>query len=436
MSSLNPLTFKAFALNTTTYATQIKASNSLTEASSDPSNPRQPVHLITLLDTSGSMSEEDKLVNVVSSLKAMLEHMTSSDYLTLITYNSTSKLHFSQKLMTPEGKEETVYVLNQLQSGGMTNISSAILQGTETLLNNPSIKECMLLLTDGHANTGVSEPDALITLLQGTMTSHQSLSYTTIGYGTDHNSELLTSLAAEGGGSYNVVKSLEDTAVVFGDVLGGLLTCVAQNVKVEYPVDTKFMTGYAIHNNIVYVGDIQSEGEVFILTDKMPTSAKGYILPIGIPFTEVIVSSVPTEEDIKAGMMAFMRYKVANIMKKIIGKDMWMQTIEQRTGMKTEIDELKAEVGTLSESPMRTLLIKQLDDCKELVDNVTVPLANVTLLSQQSACIATGRGILSGDHDPVDSPFANNTQRNISTGMRSNVQRQVASGYTIHPSTD
>ncbi len=430
MAAANPLTFKAFAFNGTMYATQIKAGTS-TEASADPSNPRQPIHLITLLDTSGSMNEEDKLMNVISSLKAMLEHMTSSDYLTLITYSSTSKLRLNQKLMTPEGKAETVYVLNQLHSGGMTNMSSAILLGTESLLNNPSIKECMLLLTDGHANVGVSEPDELVTLLQGTMATHPSLSYTTIGYGTDHNSELLTRLAAEGGGSYNVVKSLEDTAVVFGDILGGLLTCVAQNVKVEYPAGTAFMTGYAVHDNTVYVGDIQSEGEVFILTDKMPTTAKGYYLPGGIAFNEVIVSAEPSESDSSSAKLAYMRYKVADMMKKIVGKNMAALTAEQRTTLKAQIDELKVEVATLPESSMRTLLDKELDECKDLVDNFAVRMANITLLSQQSACIATGRGILSGDHDPADSPFANHMQRNISTGMRSNVQRQVAAGYSI-----
>lgn len=430
MAAANPLTFKAFGFNDTMYATQIKAHTS--EVSTDPSNPRQPVHLITLLDTSGSMNEEDKLINVISSLKAMLEHMTSSDYLTLITYSTTSKLRLNQKLMTPEGKEETVYVLNQLHSGGMTNMSSAILLGTESLLNNPSIKECMLLLTDGHANVGVAEPDELVTLLQGTMTTHPSLSYTTIGYGIDHNAELLTRLAAEGGGSYNVVKSLEDTAVVFGDILGGLLTCVAQNVKVEYPAGTAFMTGYAVHNNIVYVGDIQSEGEVFILTDRMPTSAKGYYLPGGIAFTEVIVSAGPSESDTRAAKVAYMRYKVADIMKKIVGKNIAVLTAEQRTALKTQVDELKAEVATLPESSMRSLLEKQLDDTRELIDNFRVNAANMTILSQQSACIATGRGILSGDHDPADSPFANHMQRNISTGMRSNVQRQVAAGYTIY----
>jgi hypothetical protein len=429
MAAANPLTFKTFVFNDSMYATQIKAS---AEASTDPSNPRQPVHLITLLDTSGSMNEEDKLTNVISSLKAMLEHMTSSDYLTLITYNTTSKLRLNQKLMTPEGKEETVYVLNQLHSGGMTNMSSAILLGTESLLNNPSIKECILLLTDGHANVGVAEPEELVTLLQGTMTTHPSLSYTTIGYGTDHNSELLTRLAAEGGGSYNVVKSLEDTAVVFGDILGGLLTCVAQNVKVEYPAGTAFMTGYAVHDNTVCVGDIQSEGEVFILTDKMPVVAKGYYLPGGVAFNEVIASVEPSDSDSKAAMQAYMRYKVADIMKKIVGKNMGALSLEQRTVLKTQIDELKAEVTALPESSMRSLLEKQLNDCRELIDNFRVSAANMTILSQQSACIATGRGILSGDHDPADSPFANHMQRNISTGMRSNVQRQVAAGYSIY----
>ncbi len=429
MAAANPLTFKAFALNETIYATQINAA-----VAQDPGTQRQPVHLITLLDTSGSMNQDDKLANVISSLKALLEHMTSSDYLTLVTYSSSSTKHFSQKLMTNEGKTEVNHILSTLKSGGMTNISSAILQGAESMLNNPDIKECMVLLTDGHANAGVIEPNELVALIESTITANQSLSYTTIGYGTDHNAELLTRLATEGGGSYNVVQSLEVTAVVFGDILGGLLSCAAQNIKVNYPEGTNFMTGYAVHGTTVYVGDIQQEGHIYILSDKAPINAVGYYLPGCVAFNQAIATSEATETDKKDAIVAYMRYKVADITKKIVGKNMGMLTIEQRTALKASVDELKAEIAALPDSPMWPLLIKQLDDCRQLVDNFTVSSIQMsTLLSQQSACIATGRGILSGDHDPVDSPFANRMQRNISTGMRSNVQRQIAA--TLPPDT-
>lgn len=422
MASTNPLTYKAFQLNETIVATQIKANTSAQE--------RQPIHLITLIDTSTSMSHDDKLKNVVTSLTCLLEHMTSTDYLSVITYDTDVKTYFKQKKMDLEGKTETSHILSTLIPNGMTNMSGGILQGTEALFHDPAIKECILLLTDGFANKGVTEPSELVDIIKTSVQKHPSLSYSTIGYGTDHNAQLLTSLATEGGGSYNVVNSLEDTAIVFGDVLGGLLSCVGQNITVIYPSETEFYTAYAVHDNKVFIGDIQAEGEIYILTNKYSVNIGGYYLPGGIQFNDVIPMIEATDSDKKSAIIAYLRYKVVEIIK--ITSTRYILSVEEKDTIKDKITSLKAEIALQSESPIWSLLVKQLDDCYELLDNQDFSPANITILSQHSACIGTGRGMMSGDMDPVESPFGNALQRNISSGMRSVVQRQTASGYPVN----
>jgi hypothetical protein len=424
MASSNPLTFKAFQLNDTIVATQIKA-NPVVQT-------RQPIHLITLIDTSTSMSHDDKLKNVVTSLTSLLEHMTVNDYLSVITYDTSVKTYFKQKKMDTEGKTETRHILSTLEPNGMTNMSGGILQGTEALLHELSIKECILLLTDGFANKGVTEVSELVDIIKTSVQKNPSLSYSTIGYGTDHNAQLLTSLATEGGGSYNVVNSLEDTATVFGDVLGGLLSCVSQNVTVTYPEDTEFYTSYAVHGNTVFIGDIQAEGEIYILTNKNPVKANGYYLPGGILFDLDVPIQDATDTDKKSAMIAYLRYKVVSIMKSTSERETRTLTSEEKTAIREKITAVKAEIALQSESPIWPLLVKQLDDCYNMLDTTHISHANLTILSQHSACIGTGRGLMSGDMDPVASPFGNALQRNISSGMRSVVHRQTASGYPVN----
>ena len=421
MAAANPISYKAFQISESLVATQIKAQA--------VEQQRQPVHLIALIDTSGSMEIDDKLQNVNTSLTFLLDHMTSNDYLSLITFDTDAHTHFSQKKMTVDGKTEVEHIMASLNPDGSTNMSSAILQANEVLLNNPAVKECVIFLTDGQANVGVTEPTGLISLLESTMAIHPTLSYTTIGYGIDHNTELLRVLATEGGGSYNVVNSLENTAVVFGDILGGLLTCVAQNVKLIYPSGTETYTGYAVHGSNVHVGDIQSEADIYILSNKLPVEVKGYMLPGGTAFSNIIPTGVATDEDKKAVKVAYLRYKVSEIMKELSVIDITIIGEAQKAEMNARIDAIRVEMDTEPESVIWSLLKKQLTDCKNMLEAPRLYVGITALLSQQSACIATGRGILSGDHDPVSSPFANGMQRNISTGMRSVVQTtQMSSG--------
>jgi Mg-chelatase subunit ChlD len=419
MAAANPIIYKAFQISETLVATQIKAQA--------VEQQRQPVHLIALIDTSGSMESDNKLKNVNTSLTFLLEHMTANDYLSLITFSTDAHMHFSQKKMTADGKTEVEHIMGSLKSDGSTNMSAAILQANEVLLNNPAVKECVIFLTDGQANVGVTDATALIGLLEATMATHSTLSYTTIGYGTDHNTELLRVLATEGGGSYNVVNSLENTAVVFGDILGGLLTCIAQNVKITYPVDTKIYTGYAVHGNKVHIGDVQSEADIYILSDKLPVEVKGYMLPGGIAFNSPIPVCEATDDDKKAIKIAHLRYKVSELMKQLSTVDIYRLTDDQKAEVNARIDAIRAEIDGEPESAIWSLLKKQLTDCKNMLEAPRLYMGTAALLSQQSACIATGRGIMSGDHDPIASPFANGMQRNISTGMRSVVQRSNGS---------
>ena len=119
MTSSNPLTFKTFQLNDTIVATQIKAN--------PVAQTRQPIHLITLIDTSTSMSHDDKLKNVITSLTSLLEHMTVNDYLSVITYDTSVTTYFKQKKMDTEGKIETKHILSTLLPNGMTNMSGGSL---------------------------------------------------------------------------------------------------------------------------------------------------------------------------------------------------------------------------------------------------------------------------------------------------------------------
>jgi hypothetical protein len=125
----------------------------------------------------------------------------------------------------------------------------------------------VLLLTDGHANRGVSEDGAIVRLLKGCLGSDgDNISVNVMGYGSDHNADLLQSLSqvSETSGSYYFIEHADNVSSAFGDCLGGLLSVSAQNIRVK----------------------IQGEG-VAVLHDKAVKAADdSYVVSLGDMFAD------------------------------------------------------------------------------------------------------------------------------------------------------
>ena len=395
----------AFAA-TTNHVLRIKAPASGSGAA------RAPVHFILLVDTSGSMESNSKLHNVVRSAHFMLEHLQATDILTLIEFNTHATLLVDHLPMTAEAKIHVTQRLAATAPEGSTNLSAALLLAkTAAEATQAGMKAGVLILTDGHANVGTTDQATLQTILQGT-----NASISTVGYGTDHNTDLLTAMAADSGGSYNVVSSLEDTATVFGDILGGLLSCAAQNVVVEYPVGTTVFSVLPYQANKLTIGDIQSDTEMYIVSSAPAARVTGYEMPAATAFSTQPTASAPTAEQLVEATVSIARFKVSRLL-----TDVGHFRIAA-AAVPAAIAELRALLAEIPAAhPMRHILEEQLTLAEA---SPTLP-GMTTILSQRGASIGIGRGVLTGESDPgAASPFANRVQRNISSGLRTNVSTQ------------
>lgn len=252
------------------------------------SDRRQPVHLLFVIDISDSMSDQNKLRSVQRSLEHIVPLLTPEDLVSIITFGEESEIGLNK---LPASSADAILTrTRQLRTNGCTNMSAGLMNVRPCLAGAPPThKQGVLLLTDGHANRGVSTPDGLKTIVQTLIRDFPELTLTTVGYGADHNADLLRDMAVDGAGSYNVVYTLEDVATVFGIVLGGLTTVVAQNVTVTLPAGTTLKSGYAQTTDAttgditVRVGDVYAENEIMLLLE-LPSGGE---VPDGTPRVRV-----------------------------------------------------------------------------------------------------------------------------------------------------
>ena len=87
------------------------------------------------------------------------------------------------------------------------------------------------MLTDGHANAGITGADQLVPLIKSGY--RQGVTTSCIGFDDGYDEQLLAALAVGGMGNDYWCAGPDQAAQVFADEFGGLASVVAQNVSVE-----------------------------------------------------------------------------------------------------------------------------------------------------------------------------------------------------------
>ena len=235
--------------------------------------PRLPLNISVVLDRSGSMAG-DKLNHVKKAAQFLIQHLSAQDTFSLVTYNHDVSVDLPAR--TVENKTRINAAIDKVTAGGTTNLSGGWLQGCQLVtqhLNQQQVNR-VLLLTDGLANQGVTDTDRLKSLSREKRDA--GITTTTMGVGMDFNEDLLTQMAAEGGGAFYFIDDPDQAPHIFSEELRDLLSVVAQNLVVTF-VPSEEVTEYSQLNTYALeetgdkvgyrLGDIYSEEEKQLLIE-------------------------------------------------------------------------------------------------------------------------------------------------------------------------
>lgn len=391
----------------------------------------QPLHLVAVIDTSGSMEIEDRLVNVKRSLHYLVSFLGPRDIVSLISFDDASTTHCRAHPMTLDGQAHVQQLLTVIRIGTSTNMSAGLVQAQECLATTPAThKPAILLLTDGEVNRGIRDVVGLTAMVRNARTTHPTLTVYTVGYGLQHNGTLLTELATEGNGAYTIVNSQEEVASVFGDMLGGLMTCVAQNVEVHLPPDTVAKTGFRVLTgpdgmSRVQIGDIYAQASQVLLTEGSPPLKITYLTADGTLHTvQPIPVAEPNEQIRQEAAATDLRLRAAAVLK-------------ERSDVATT-EALIADIERMQPSwaaPVIAELRLRLAPPAPMHFRVA-PTASG---AQQSACLSMARGLINTtasaiDDDPLNTAFIAEATFSSPTQRRTTERlRQVSSQYPSGP---
>eukprot|EP00565_Helicotheca_tamesis_P007882 CAMPEP_0185724048 /NCGR_PEP_ID=MMETSP1171-20130828/654_1 /TAXON_ID=374046 /ORGANISM="Helicotheca tamensis, Strain CCMP826" /LENGTH=495 /DNA_ID=CAMNT_0028391823 /DNA_START=51 /DNA_END=1538 /DNA_ORIENTATION=+ len=222
-------------------AVQICATTTATKLPEDDST-RAPVDIVVVLDVSGSMYGE-KLALCKKTLELLLRELRGQDRFGLVSFADEAVLEIPTRKLTEANKQAALSKIKSIQTRGCTNLSGGIGMGAQEIrqVETPNAVRTIFVLTDGHANRGISDAPGILSLTKGCLsTEHEEVAPVTIhtfGYGTDHDHKLLQDISkTTDGGTYYFVDSDSNVASAFGDALGGVFSVVAQNVVLSISV--------------------------------------------------------------------------------------------------------------------------------------------------------------------------------------------------------
>ena len=197
-------------------------------------NDRQqlrPLNLSLVIDKSGSMADADKMSRVKTALLAMLPRLREEDTLSIVVFDCAAEVLMPARRLSDRASVERL--IRGIEPGSCTNIHAGLMLGYREALKSYSrdATNRVVLLTDGIANEGVTDPKKI---------AAESLSYndrgvdlSTIGVGFDLNTDLLRELAKSGRGLYHFVADAQDIEKVFIKELQSLISPVATSPVVE-----------------------------------------------------------------------------------------------------------------------------------------------------------------------------------------------------------
>jgi Mg-chelatase subunit ChlD len=205
--------------------------------------PGRALNIVLLLDNSGSMERADRVRIIREALRVLAGQLQPQDIFSVVTFARTAHLWVDG--VPGNQAAQVAEEVSGLTPEGGTNLEDAMELAYQTALRHylASGVNRVVLLTDGAANLGNVEPEALKQKVEAHRKQGVALDCFGIGW-EGYNDDLLEVLARNGDGRYAFLNSPEEVASEFAAKLAGALQVAASDVKVQVEFNPDRVTAY------------------------------------------------------------------------------------------------------------------------------------------------------------------------------------------------
>ncbi|MHA6482852.1 vWA domain-containing protein [Paenibacillus sp. strain BS8-2] len=271
---------------------------------------RAPLNVSLVLDRSGSMSGAPLVYSKLAA-QFVVDQMDQNDLFSLVAFDSQVRtLIPPTKVLHKDLFKEQI---QSIQPGGATNLSGGLIEGAQHVMSNKTEGSVnrVILLSDGHANNGITDHHQLGAIAKEYRASEVGVS--TLGVGNGFDEDVMETIAEHGGGNFYYIRTAEEIPTIFQQELQGLLNVVAQNMKLQVvPIEGVSITavyGYPVSRQTdevsISLGDLyQNDCKSLLVELQLPAYAAGeqQVLQLNWEYVDVTegASAVNCQIDVAA----------------------------------------------------------------------------------------------------------------------------------------
>ncbi len=214
-------------------------------AAANPAHQNRPGQAVqVVLDRSGSMSG-NPLEAAKSSLIKLVDRLAPQDFFGLVAFDDTALVIVPTNAMVNHDLAALKQVIREMPTGGSTDISAGYLLGIRELKRVKAAGgSTLLLISDGHANAGETDPKFFTDVAIKSAT--ESVSTSTIGLGNGYDERILEALAQGGGGAHRFAGTVDEAVGAIAAEVEDLLDKSIVNAVLRITPTTALMGAPAI----------------------------------------------------------------------------------------------------------------------------------------------------------------------------------------------
>jgi Ca-activated chloride channel family protein len=178
-------------------------------------------------------------------LTKLVDQLGPNDRVAIVAFTDTAWIVIEPTAV--EGRSRIVNAINGLYPMNSTNTEAGLRLGYDLAYRNyrDGAINRVILATDGVANVGNTDPNALAQYAQDYYGRNVFLSTVGVGRG-NYNDQLLETLADKGNGVYSFLDSNEAAERTFKQDLEGTLQTIAKDAKIQVDFNSNVVRAYRL----------------------------------------------------------------------------------------------------------------------------------------------------------------------------------------------
>ena len=184
------------------------------------------------LDISGSM-DGAPLAAAKESVLKLIDRLDKKDSFGMVIFDDTAKVAVPTKPLIDHDIAQVKKTIRKIKTGGSTDISAgftlAMREASRTKLEGGST---VLLISDGHANSGEQNPQFFADVAAKSAT--ESITSASIGLGNGYDETILEAIAQGGGGAHRFAADIDEAVGAIAAEVSDLLDKTIINCALRF----------------------------------------------------------------------------------------------------------------------------------------------------------------------------------------------------------